>query len=142
MIYSEFKKLILSKTQNRSVIPPDAQINYKVWAALKDIARNTVPLKLVVNTSTYQGVMRKIDSVTYIRFPNRPVKDTDTIDMDDELLDAAALYVAAGIEKPLAPVHMGMYRREIDENNDRLIETDLSVGNQEGDFVDASSKFA
>lgn len=141
MIYSEFKTLILSKTQNRKEIPPDSNIDYKVWTALKMISKHTVPLKLVVNDPSTYSIYRRVDENTYIRLPNRPVDESDSIDIDDVLLDAAALYVAAGLEAPKAPVHMGFYREEIDLNNERLIETALCFGSGEGDYDDTTNKF-
>lgn len=141
MIYSDFKKLVLSKTINREVIPPNAQIDLKVLTALKKVAKDTVPLQLIVQSPTNHSILRRIDEFTYIRTPNAPIADIDNIDIDEYLLDAVALYVAAGIDPARAPIYMGMYHEEIDQNNERLITTSLANASNESYFNDTTSMF-
>lgn len=143
MTFLEFKDLVLSKTQNRTVIPPGVDLPNKTYTGLKFISRETIPYLLIVDSPSYDyQIMRKVDSVTYIRFPNKPILDTDIIDIDDALLDALALYVISGIEKEKANIYMSMFWTEIEANNDRLVEYALVEGSNDSEFQDASIMFA
>ena len=142
MIVSEFKELMLSKTISRKTIPDDIRIYERIFTALKKIAMDTVPLRLVVQDPTRHSIMRRVDTITYIRFPYIPNANDSEIDMDAFLLDAAALYVMAGLEKEKASVYMGMYWEIITENDNRLCETYLSTATHESGVDNASVYFA
>ena len=142
MIVSEFKELMLSKTISRKTIPDDIRIYERIFTALKKIAMDTVPLRLVVQDPTGHSIMRRVDTLTYIRFPNMPNANDSEIDIDAFLLDAAALYVMAGLEKEKASVYMGMYWEIITENDNRLCETYLSTATNESGMDNASVYFA
>ena len=142
MILSEFKKLLLSKTISRKTLPDDINLEERVYTALKKIAMDTVPLRLVVQNPTGHSIMRRVDSLTYIRFPNMPINDDSDIDIDMFLIDALALYVMAGLEKEKASVYMGMYWELITENDNRLCETYLATATNENGYDDASKYFA
>ena len=142
MIVSEFKELMLSKTISRKTIPDDIKIYERIFTALKKIAMDTVPLRLVVQDPTGHSIMRRVDTLTYIRFPNMPNANDSEIDIDAFLLDAAALYVMAGLEKEKASVYMGMYWEIITENDNRLCETYLSTATNESGMDNASVYFA
>lgn len=142
MILSEFKKLMLSKTINRKVIPEDINLEERIFTALKKTAMDTITLRLVVQNPDGHSIMRRIDSITYIRFPNMPIQDDSDIDTDEFLLDAVALYVMAGIEKEKASVYMGMYWEIITENETRLCETYLATATNDSGHDDASCQFA
>ena len=86
--------------------------------------------------------MRRVDTITYIRFPDMPQVNDSDIDMDEFLLDAAALYVMAGLEKEKASVYMGMYWEIITENETRLCETYLATATNDSGHDDASIRFA
>ena len=142
MILSEFKDLMLSKSISRKTIPDGIGLEYRVHTALKKIAMDTVPLRLVLQDKTGASIMRRIDSISYIRFPNAPIALDSEIDIDMFLLDAAALYVMAGLEKEKASVYMGMYWEIITENDNRLCETYLATATNENGADDASEYFA
>ena len=142
MILSEFKDLMLSKTISRKTLPDDIRLNERVHTALKKVAMDTIPLRLVVQDPTGHSIMRRVDSITYIRFPDMPVVEDSDIDIDEFLLDAVALYVMAGLEKEKASVYMGMYWEIITENDNRLCETYLSTATNDSGYDDASCKFA
>ena len=142
MIVSEFKELMLSKTISRKTIPDDIRIYERIFTALKKIAMDTVPLRLVIQDPTGHSIMRRVDTLTYIRFPNIPNANDSEIDIDAFLLDAAALYVMAGLEKEKASVYMGMYWEIITENDNRLCETYLSTATNESGIDNASVYFA
>ena len=142
MIVSEFKELMLSKTISRKTIPDDIRIYERIFTALKKIAMDTVPLRLVVQDTTGHSIMRRVDALTYIRFPYIPNASDSEIDIDAFLLDAAALYVMAGLEKEKASVYMGMYWEIITENDNRLCETYLSTATNESGMDNASVYFA
>lgn len=130
MTMGEFKPLLLSKSVGRTELPPDADLKERIHTALKRIAKDTLPLKLTKNVPTGTlvtfSVIRKIDSNTYVRFPIKPVDDEADMDMDAELMDATALYIMAGLERANARTYMGLYYTEIELNNDRLTETELT----------------
>ena len=142
MILKDFKELILSKSTNRQTIPVSVNLPHRVHTALKQIAFKTIPLRLIVDKPNGNSILRKIDEVTYIRIPRIPNTEEDSIDIDDVLLDACALYVIAGIEKEKAGTYMGMFFGEIDANNNRLIETALSEATNESAFNNSSFRFA
>lgn len=142
MILSEFKELMLSKSISRKTLPDDIRIEERVHTALKKIAMDTVPLRLVVQNTVGVSIMRRVDSLTYIRFPNIPIALDSEIDIDMFLLDAAALYVMAGLEKEKASVYMGMYWEIITENDNRLCETYLATATNESGYDDASIYYA
>ena len=142
MTVSEFKELMLSKTISRKTIPVDIQLEHRINTAIKEVATLTIPLRLIVQDPTGHSIMRRIDTITYIRFPYIPNANDSEIDMDAFLLDAAALYVMAGLEKEKASVYMGMYWEIITENDNRLCETYLSTATNESGMDNASVYFA
>ena len=137
MLVQDFREVILEKSNGRTTLPADAKLYQRIHTALKKIAKDTVPLKLVEQVDVDGGeqllfsVLRRIDNKTFIRKPLRPTSEGENVDIDEELLDATALYVMAGLERGNAKAYMGMYWGEIDANNDRLIETNLSVADNE-----------
>lgn len=142
MILSELETLMLSKTNNRTEFPSTLNMRERVFTALKAVASETIPLRLVTQDPTGVLVLRKVDEKTYIRFPTMPINDESQIDIDDYLLDAVALYTLSSIEKDKASIYMGMYNKIIEKNEQKLMETYLSFGSNESEFNDASQMFA
>lgn len=142
MTVSEFKVLLLSKSNNRTALPTNEQLIPKIFTALKRVAKDTVALRLVVTSGEGQQVLRRVDELMFIRFPFSPRNDDDTVDIDDSLLDAVALYTMAGLEIQRASQLMGMYYKEIEMNDDRLVETHLANASNESPHSDASQRFA
>ncbi len=126
MKLSEFRATLLAKSLARSTLPADADLKQRIFAGLKLIAKETVPLRLVTQTSLGFTVLRKLDDDMFIRMPEIPNAEDSELDIDLALIDALAYYVMAGLERGNANTHMGMYHGEIDMNNDRLTETILS----------------
>jgi len=137
-----FKTVILSKSNNRSELPDNPQLIEKIFTALKRVAKETVPLRLVIEDGAGQQVLRKVDEFGLIRFPFRPLTDDDVIDIDDALLDATALFVMAGMETQRAKQLMGLFYAEIEMNNDRLVETFLSDASNESPHTNTNLRFA
>ena len=127
MTFGEMKELIRSYLPNRydNLQISDATLRLMVHRALKRIAKETVPLKLVVNDITGLTVIRKVDDQTYIRYPIIPYGDDSDIDIDEELVEAVAAHVCSELEPQRKGHYLQQYEREIRQNNDRLIETDL-----------------
>ena len=142
MIVSEFKELMLSKTISRKTIPVDIQLEHRINTAIKEVATLTVPLRLIVSNADGYQILRKVDSVTYIRFAEDVKNDDSELDIDRFLLDAVALYVLAGIEKEKASIYMGMFYSQIEANDRRLIEANLVEASNENYTEDASKVFA
>ena len=142
MIVSEFKELMLSKTISRKTIPVDIQLEHRINTAIKEVATLTTPLRLIVNNPDRYQILRKVDSVTYIRFAEDVENDNSELDIDRFLLDAVALYVLAGIEKEKASIYMGMFYSQIEANDRRLIEANLVESSNENYTEDASMVFA
>jgi len=132
MTLNEFRPVLLSKSLSRTVLPSDIELKQRIFAGLKLIAKETLPLRLVIQDSAGYTILRKLDSEwgtnkgMYVRMPSMPTSEDDEIDLDLALIDALAYYVMAGLERGNANTLMGMYHGEIDMNNDRLIETVLS----------------
>ena len=135
MVYSELKDLILYQMPGRyeDILPPDKVVRLMVHRALKRIARETVPLRLVVTGNSQLTIVRKIDDDTFIRTPLFPFRDDDDIDCDDELIEAVAAHVCSELEPQRKGHYLQQYEREILQNNERLMETDL-------DYCDSLSK--
>jgi hypothetical protein len=133
MIFSEMKDLIRNQMSGRydQDLPPDSVIRQAVHRALKRIAKETVPLRLVTNDPSQLTVIRKIDNDTYIRFPLMPYRDDDDIDIDEELVEAVAAHVCSELEPQRKGHYLSVYEREIVLNNERLIETDLDTFSNE-----------
>ncbi len=126
MTLEEFTRFLRTKSVGRTELPDNEQISFRIHTGMMKIAKDTTPLRLVASYNEGTEILRKIDSDTYVRFPKRPIKDSGLeLDLDDELMDALALYVMAGLEIQRSKVLMGMYWEEIDKNNQRLIETYL-----------------
>ena len=132
MTLNEFRPVLLSKSLARLSLPDDSDLKQRIFAGLKLIAKETVPLRLIVTDSTGFTILRKLDKEwsdkngMFIRMPQIPTSEDSEIDIDLALIDALAFYVMAGLERGNANTHMGMYHGEIDMNNDRLTETALS----------------
>ena len=135
MVYSEMKDLILYQMPGRYMddLPPDPVVRSMIWRALKRIAKETVPLRLIVTDISQITVIRKLDDESYIRTPITPYRDDDDIDIDSELMEAVAAHVCSELEPQRKGHYLQQYEREIVMNNERLMETDL-------DQFDALSK--
>ena len=127
MTLEEFGRFMLSKSSGRTVVPSGELMAERTWTAMKQIAQDTLPLKLTVASPVGYTVIRRVDSETYVRKPEKPMlSTTNQLDLDEMLMDALALYVLAGLEQQKAKTYMGMYWGEINKHNDRLTETFLS----------------
>jgi len=126
MTLNEFRPHLLAKSVNRSILPEDEDLKARIFAGLKRIAKDTIPLRLYVTDPVGYTILRRLDDFMFIRMPSVPTSEDSEIDIDLALIDALALHVMAGLERVQAQTHMGMYHGEIDMNNDRLTETFLS----------------
>lgn len=133
MTLNEFRPLLLAKSLGRTALPPDSDLKQRIFSGLKLIAKETVPLRLVVTSPAGYTILRKLDEEMYIRMPAIPTSEDSELDLDLALIDALAYYVMAGLERGNANTHMGMYHGEIDMNNDRLTETYLSTTTNDSD---------
>ena len=127
MTYGEFKDYLISFMPGRTELPDDAILRHIVHRALKRIANETTPLWLIVDSDSSATILRKIDDNTYIRTPIFPYRDDDDVDIDSELTEAVAFYVASEIEPQRKGHYLSNYEREIREDNDGLIESSLSL---------------
>ena len=129
MVFSELKDLILFQMPGRyeDNLPPDSVLRLMIHRALKRIAKDTVPLRLVVADPSQLTIIRKLDDDTYIRFPLIPFRDDDDIDCDEELVEAVAAHVCSELEPQRKGHYLQQYEREIMQNNERLIETELDA---------------
>jgi len=126
MTIEEFQTFMLSKSVGRFTTPDKENMTERVYTGLKHIARNTIVLRYCVQEELGHDILRRIGETTFIRYPQRPLPDSGIqLDIDPALLDALALYVMAGLELSRSKVLMGMYREEIELNNQRMIETYL-----------------
>ena len=142
MTLTDFKVLCLTKSMNRTKLPDNVDFIPKVYTALKRVAKETIPLRLIVNDGTGQQILRKTDEFMLIRFPFPPRVEDDIIDIDDALLDAVALFTMAGIELSRSTQYMGLFYKEIEMNDERLIETFLVDASNNSPGSSASQEFA
>ena len=108
-------------------LPPDQVLRLMVHRALKRIAKETVPLRLIVNDTVQNTIIRKVDDNSYIRTPKMPYREDDDIDIDSELIEAVAHHVCSELEPQRKGHYLQQYEREILQNNERLIETELDT---------------
>jgi hypothetical protein len=129
MVFSEMKDLILLQMPGRyeDELPPDKVVRLMIHRALKRIAKETTPLRLVVSDPSQLTVIRKLDDDTYIRTPRMPYRDDDDIDVDNELMEAVAAHVCSELEPQRKGHYLQQYEREIMQNNERLMETELDA---------------
>ena len=141
MTQGEFRLVLTEKSVNRKTLPATQELAERIFTGLKRIAKDTVPLRLVILVEDWSlntiSVMRRVEGNVGIRTPKRPSVEESDIDIDDELIDALSLFVMAGLERQKAQMHMGMYHKEIDMNNDRLIETALLDSDNESEINEA-----
>ncbi len=131
----EFKPLILSKSVARTELPDTQELCLRIYTALKRVAFDTVPLRLSQYVKMGEpitfSVFRKVDANMYIRTPENPIVEADVLDIDEELATAVALLIMADLERAYGKIHMGKYYTEIENNNERLIETTLDESSNE-----------
>jgi hypothetical protein len=127
----EFKTLLLSQTPGRTVLPDETSLIHSIQTAVIQVAHDTLPLRLARIERPTQ-VLRKIDKEMYIRMPIRAILDTDQIDSDELLMSAVAYFTNSIVEQQKKGTHLNAYEKEIKRNNERLIETELSVCESQG----------
>lgn len=126
MILRDFKNLVRSMSVNMATGKlEDDVFNMRVFTALKRVATDTVPSRLVEIDNTTIKVFRKIDNNTFIRFPRKPIDDQSIVDMDDSLLDAVGYLCVAKLDRSNSKTNMGLYYKEIENSNKRLFENDF-----------------
>jgi len=134
MTLEEFGRFMQTKSVGRIEAPINEQMTERVYTGMKKIAKDTIVLRWVIDNPVGYEIIRRVDENTYIRFPKKPILDGgEQLDIDDELLDALALYVMAGLEMQRSKVLMGMYWEEINQNNDRLTETYLQYASNDAE---------
>ena len=127
MTMQEFADDMGSKSIGRKPANKDDNLESRVYTAMLVCAKKTVPLSLVENNPAGYKILRRVDEITWIRYPEKPSFQSGIgIDIDDELIDAVQYYVMAGLEAQRAKVLMGMFHSEIDRYNETLIETFLA----------------
>jgi len=127
MTLQELADDIGSKSLGRAGYGGDDHIESRVHTAMIKVASETMPLSLVIENPNGHVLLRRIDSTTWIRKPEKPdLKSGVGLDMDDDLLDAVELYVMAGLEPQRAKTLMGSFNAQIIQYNEKLVETFLS----------------
>jgi len=129
---NDFRTTLTEKSLGRNSLPEDAQLKERIFSGLKMIAKETIPLKLIVSEPSGFDILRRIDDTTYVRMPRRPTEEDIDLDIEDDLIDALGYLVMAGLERANKKEHTGRNLRERDMNNDRLIETTLSDTTNQG----------
>ena len=133
MTLKNFRVALLNKSLGRTVLPDDVALKERIFSGLKMIAKETIPLRLLVTGIENNSVIRRVDEELFIRFPEKPTDEELEVDIDEELIDALAFLVMSNLERAHKKQHIGDYLREIDMNNDRLMETYLSDSTNESD---------
>lgn len=135
----EFKELLKSKSLNRITLPENSELKFRLQTALMHVASEATAKRLIVQEEPIDAIRtfyNPIDDViTYMRKPVATDNDSAEVDIDEELLDAVALYIMAGLERAQAGSHMSLYNKEIALYEDRLSEKSF------GDYTQDESKF-
>jgi hypothetical protein len=126
MTLNEFGRFLNTKSIGRVESPVNEQLTERVHSAMKKIAHDTTPLRWIIHKRKEEDLLRRLDANSYLRKPRKPMIDSgEQLDIEDELVDALALYVMAGLEPQRSKINMGMYYQEIENYNIRLMETHL-----------------
>ncbi len=134
MTLNEFGRFLNTKSVGRIELVINEQLTERVYSAMIKIAHLTSPIKWIVDDPDGYEILRRFDEFTFIRFPRRPIVDSgEQLDIEAELIDALALYVMAGLEMQRSKVNMGMFYAEIDQYNQKLIETHLSYATNDAE---------
>ena len=127
MNYTDFTSLIVSFSSKRKDLAGIEKVPDKINIALRQVARDTIPLRLLKNASSNRKILRRITNKSYICIPELVTEESIDIEIDFTLLDAVGLFVLAGIETARAPAYMKMYWNIIDNHDISLIDADLSL---------------
>ena len=141
MNFLEFTNLIPAFSNNRVDLTKVPHLITKTNIAMKQIARDTIPLLLLKNASSDRNILRRLDNTSYVCIPIKIIDDTTDLEIDEMLLDAVALFVLAGIETARAPSYMKMYWNIVENHEQSLIESNLAsnyviVGDMANDIPD------
>lgn len=109
MTLDQFRLLCLSISSNREDSDTIPQLASRTNTALEQIARDTIPLKLIVDNTDSSEILKGIDKDRYIRYPNLITNNTDALDIDRSLLNAAANLVMASVESSRSGIYMKQY---------------------------------
>ena len=126
MTFLEFKDLVPAFSSNRLDLSKIPKLLEKTNIALRQIGRDTIPLKLIKQDGSNRNILRRVDTNFTICIPKLIIDDTTEIDMDDDLIDAVALFVLSGIEYARAPAYMKMYWGIIESHENGLINGDVA----------------
>jgi hypothetical protein len=136
MTYAEFKQDIIAKSSNRTTTDSfinSNNIDNKVYTAMMWVARKTLVMELV--DEGYEKSMRTVGGLK-MRYPIKPTSDEEVIVFDDDLIDAVAYHVLAGIEITKAKVYMGMAREIISDRSVGIVNELIGEGNTVTDADD------
>ena len=124
MTLNEFGRFLNTKSIGRVESPVNEQLTERVFTGMKRIAADATPLKWIMNKRDGIDVLRRLDTHSYLRMPHKPIIDSgEQIDIEEDLVDALALFVMAGLEPQRSKVNMGMYHKELENYNTKMIET-------------------
>ena len=122
MTYAEFKSLTSGLLIGDNVLPQDAGVlKGLVQYALTTVATQAESLHLMT-LSTTANVLRISQGDYLIRMPVAPDLDTDTMDIDEELLFAVARYVASYVSRDKGGIHVKAADRIIKDYNAKTAE--------------------
>ena len=118
----------IEESSGRTQLPTEDKMLKASFEAMKQVAMDTIPTRLVYTAETIVGerILRKVDSDTYIKFPKKPTNVDEELEMDEFLITAMACWIIKKWERQLEKQHYRNYKDQIDMNNGRLVETMLS----------------
>ena len=122
MTYGELKSLTSGLLIGDTLLPLDSEVlKGLVQYALNTVATQADSLHLrTLNKDA--NILRLAQGDYFIRTPQIPNKDTDFIDIDEELTFAVARYLASYISKEKSIFHMREADRVIKDYNSKVYE--------------------
>ena len=140
MNYTELKDRIMAFSSNRSDLDDVPNLVEKMNISLTQVARDSSPMMLLKTNDSHRAIFKRFNHELYFCVPLKINKATMNIELDDDLLDALALHVLAGIETGRAPSYMKMYWNVIDMH-ERMIEDYYNAMNVDiiPDFVNGTN---
>jgi len=115
--YDVFKSLTTGLLTGDTILPQDAAVlKSLVQYALTTVATQAESLHLMT-LSTTDNVLRLSQGDYLIRMPIAPDLNTDTIDIDEELIPAVSRYLASYISKGKGGIHVNAADRIIKDYN-------------------------
>ena len=142
MTLAEFRLVLTEKSVNRKQLPATQELSERIVSGIKFIKlKGYTVLRHAEYIEDWDintiSITKRIEDHLGFRTAKRPAVEESLLDIDDELVDGLALWVMAGLERQNAKTFHGMAMEQFDANEQRLIDTDNVVSQDESEYNQA-----